>query len=68
VIRKPVNTCEGDFYKNIYKYVGEAKKFFPEFYGLIQITHDLPAFIYIEDVTGGYSRPAVLDVKIGIRC
>jgi 1D-myo-inositol-tetrakisphosphate 5-kinase/inositol-polyphosphate multikinase len=64
VIRKPVNTCEGDFYNNIHKYVGNATRFFPEFFGLIQLP-DSPAFIFMEDATAGCKKPAVLDIKIG---
>jgi 1D-myo-inositol-tetrakisphosphate 5-kinase/inositol-polyphosphate multikinase len=65
VIRKPVNTCEGDFYSNIQKYVGSASRFFPEFFGLIQISPDTPAFMFMEDATSGCRKPAVLDIKIG---
>jgi hypothetical protein len=65
VIRKPVNTCEGDFYTHLNKYVGDASRFFPEFFGLIQTSPDAPAFIFMEDATGGCKKPAVLDIKIG---
>jgi len=65
VIRKPVNTCEGDFYTNINKYVGAASRFFPEFFGLVQFSPDTPAYIFMEDATTGCKKPAVLDIKIG---
>jgi hypothetical protein len=68
VIKKPVNTCEGDFYQNMDRYVKpeSAKKFWPEFFGLVQCNPDKPAFILMEDATAGYKKPAVLDVKLGV--
>lgn len=65
VIRKPVNTCEGDFYANMHKYVGRASRFFPEFFGIVQVSPDTPAYIFMEDATSGCKKPAVLDIKIG---
>jgi len=65
VIRKPVNTCEGEFYRNLSSIVGDALRFFPLFYGLVQVTPDSPAYMFMDDITAGCRRPAVCDIKIG---
>jgi len=68
VIRKPVNTCEAEFYQHLHKLVGEdGLKFFAQFYGLLQARPELPAFIFLEDLTANYVKAAQLDIKIGFK-
>ncbi|ORY75539.1 SAICAR synthase-like protein, partial [Neocallimastix californiae] len=70
---KPLNNNERDFYELINKYHHDLNKFLPKYYGVVILKvkkHDnnaLKKFIVIEDLTRGFKKPCVLDLKMGTR-
>lgn len=75
IVLKPSTEREINFYQNIYPKLTKLQKYIPKFFGvedidkakLLEMSNKAYGLIKLENLTCQYSKPCILDLKMGIR-